>query len=174
MSLQDSMDKTENLLKSLKSVDFFCHACLVDKPASEASPDPRYCQGCYDVLIREAESLPLLQCPKWIPKQQIDEMTGEKAIPVPQDVVLIMSTLNGKKSEVDIIHSPVGKVTHGKRGPKKNALPRELIKQWAGEGMGSKSIATRLKGELGIKISYKTIQRLLSSESGLPNETRVV
>jgi hypothetical protein len=85
-----------------------------------------------------------------------------------------MSTLNDKKSEVDIIQPPVGKVTRekqpikteAKRGPKHKALPRELISQWAGEGMGSKAIASKLYSELSIKVSYKTIQRLLSGNAG--------
>jgi len=47
---------------------FFCHACLEDKLASELSPDPRYCQGCYDFLVREAELLPAGKRPAWIPK----------------------------------------------------------------------------------------------------------
>ena len=32
---------------------FFCHACLVSKPAGEQSPNPRYCQGCYADLKTE-------------------------------------------------------------------------------------------------------------------------
>ena len=47
---------------------FFCHACLLDKPATEASPDPRYCQGCYDFLLQEAELLSPGKHPKWVPK----------------------------------------------------------------------------------------------------------
>ncbi len=34
---------------------FFCSACLVGKPQSEASPDPRYCQVCYQFLLKKAE-----------------------------------------------------------------------------------------------------------------------
>ena len=34
---------------------FFCHACLVGKQASDLSPDPRYCQGCYNLLVQEAK-----------------------------------------------------------------------------------------------------------------------
>lgn len=147
----------------MASIDFCCHACLMDKPANEQSPDPRYCQGCYEVLEQEASLLTergYTKHPAWWPVAQ-NQGKKEKIPTIPQS--RNMSTLNGKKSEVDIIDPPVGKVTSGKRGPKKKALPWELIKQWAGEDMGSKAIATRLKRELGIKISYKTIQRLLSS-----------
>jgi len=153
-------------------VSFFCHACLLDKPAPEASPDPRYCQGCYDFLLKEAKMLPDNKHPKWIPRTQSKkDSTGkighQKSIQVSGDMVLNMSTVNGKKSEVDIIQPPVGKVTCGKRGPKQKALPQELIKQWADEGMGSKAIASRLKSEFGMKVSYKTVQRALSSNAFL-------
>ena len=35
---------------------FFCEACLVGKPADEQSPDPCYCQGCYDLLNAEKKA----------------------------------------------------------------------------------------------------------------------
>lgn len=106
--------------------------------------------------------MPPSKHPKWIPKSQ--KIAGAKPIPVPQDVVLNMSTLADKKIKVDIIHPPGGKVTHKKRGPKQKDLPVDLITQWDGEGMGSKGIAARLKKEYSITVSYKTIQRILSGQ----------
>ena len=54
------------------------------------------------------------------------------------------------------------KMSTVKRGCyKKKDLPEDYIMQLADAGMGSKAIATRLKSELGIEVSYKTIQRLL-------------
>ncbi len=166
-------------IKLDKQFPCFCQACLVDKTASELSSDPRYCQGCYDFLLKEAEMLPDNKRPKWVPRAQskkdsTGKNSGQKVIQVSGDMVLNMSTVNGKKSEVDIIQPPVGKVTRekqpikteAKRGPKHKALPRELISQWAGEGMGSKAIASKLNSELGIKVSYKTIQRTLAGERG--------
>ena len=47
-----------------------------------------------------------------------------------------------------------------RRGPKSRALPVERIRQLAFNGMGSKAIATRLRGE-GLSVSYKTVQRRL-------------
>jgi hypothetical protein len=73
----------------------------------------------------------------------------------------IMSTLEGKKTEVDIIQPRMPKGTLGKRGPKFTDLPEDLIRQWASEGMGSKAIAARLEKEYRLKVSYKTIQRRL-------------
>jgi len=47
------------------SYHFFCQACLVDRPASEQSPDERYCQGCYEFLCVEA--FRISERPKWAP-----------------------------------------------------------------------------------------------------------
>ena len=79
-----------------------------------------------------------------------------------------MSTPKGNNIEVDIIHPsvttrPVTTRPVTKRGPKHRDLPGDLIKELANEGMGSKAIATRLRGE-GVKVSYRTIQRLLSGK----------
>ena len=75
-----------------------------------------------------------------------------------------MSTLESTKNTVDIISPSARSRANSGRGRRHKALPVELITQWAGEGMGSKAIASKLSNELGIKVSYKTIQRLLSGE----------
>jgi len=142
-----------------KAGGFWCHACLVSHPAAEQSADPRYCQGCYDFLLKEAEILPKTKRPAWIPKP---EKAGEKQYPVPGIGDRIMSTVKSKNFEVDIIQPRVSKVTRGKRGPKFSELPEGLIKELASQGQGSKAIGTMLKREFGIEVSYKTIQRRLS------------
>jgi hypothetical protein len=120
---------------------FWCQTCLMARPLDDQSPDPRYCQGCYDFLCKEAEMLPPKRGrPQWVPKAQ---GLVPKLPSVSEHTPQIMSTV--------------------KRGPKHKALPVKLITQWASEGMGSKAIAVRLKGE-GVEISYKTIQRLLSGQ----------
>ena len=135
---------------------FFCHACLDDKPATEASPDPRYCQWCYDFLLKEAEILGPGKCSKWVPRatqtpvvEPVQPASGaghnNTGTPIGSG---IMSTVKA----------------NNKRGPKHKALPVELIVQWAGQGMGSKTIASKLNSELGINVSYKTIQRTLAGE----------
>jgi hypothetical protein len=145
-----------------KAGGFWCEACLVSHPATEQSPDPRYCLGCYDFLLKEAEMLPAKSGrPEWIPKaREISKEVAGVAGHTPQ----IMSTVASKKIEVDIIKPSVAARAVLKRGPKHKALPQELVKQWAGDGMGSKAIASKLNNELGINISYKTIQRALSGE----------
>ena len=145
----------------VKADGFFCQTCLVGKPHSEQSPDPRYCQGCYDFLLKEAEMLPRNKRPAWIPKRKT---APKKQYQVSQVGGRNMSTLESKKVEVDIIPPSVSSVKASKRGPKHRRLPEALIKQLAGKGMGSKAIATRLSSEHGITVSYKTIQRLLAGE----------
>jgi hypothetical protein len=147
-----------------KAGGFWCHACLTGKSASEASPDSRYCQGCYAFLLKEAEMLPASKRPAWIPKPQKPEKAGEKQYQVSRVGDEIMSTLESKKFEVDIIHPPGATRAVVKRGPKHRQLPEDLIRQLANEGMGSKVIAARLKAEHDIIVSYKTIQRVLSGE----------
>ncbi len=146
---------------------FFCYACLEDKNEQELSPDPRYCCGCYDFLLKEAEMIPSNKYPAWIPKSQQSPVEAKNK-PRSQYQVSrvgggIMSTLGSEKSVVDIIRPAVASRASGKRGPKHRQLPEDLIWRLAGEGMGSKAIATRLK-EQGIKVSYRTIQRVLSGE----------
>lgn len=141
---------------------FWCSACLCGKPLDDQSPDPRYCLGCYDFLLEEARLYGASK-PSWIPKAKEPEIMGEKSIKVSGDMRTIMSTVNDKKTKVDIIPSQTSKVTHGKRGPKHRDLPLELVKQLAGQGLGSKAIVSRLKAEK-VDISYKTVQRILSGE----------
>lgn len=56
-------------LEIVNAGGFFCKACCVGKPTTEQSPDPRYCQGCYDYLLKEAEYLSAGKKPGWVPRQ---------------------------------------------------------------------------------------------------------
>ena len=47
---------------------FWCEGCLIARPLDTRSPDPRYCQGCYDFLSEEASHLS--RKPSWTPKAQ--------------------------------------------------------------------------------------------------------
>ena len=70
-----------------------------------------------------------------------------------------MSTLKEKPAKVDNF-----KVRGRPKTYKKRQLPEDRIKQLHKEGMGTKAIATYLKREQSITVSYKTIQRVLSGE----------
>jgi len=141
---------------------FFCEACLMGKPSTEQAPDQRYCQGCFEVLSKEADLLPPKKRPKWVPKSP--KISPQKTIPVPQHVVLNMSIVKHEKTSMDIIQPLVREVTLGKRGPKFTELPDDLITQWAGEGMGARAISTKLEKEYQVITSYKIIQRRLQLE----------
>lgn len=145
--------------KEIVAAGFWCEACLMGEPAVEQSPDPRYCQGCYDFLLKEAEMLSPGKRPAWIPK-----ISSEKPIPVSQDVVLNMATVKDKKSEVAIIQPSDATRTLPRRGPKHKTLPVELITQWASEGIGYKRIAAKLKVEHGIEIGFRTVARVVKGE----------
>lgn len=86
-----------------KAGGFFCEGCLVGKPAVEQSPDPRYCQGCYDFLLDEATLLPAGKRPKWVPKslkpekQQKPQQAPKMQYQVSRVGDGIMSTLESKK-----------------------------------------------------------------------------
>jgi len=157
-------------LEIVRTGGFFCCACVVGKPAEEQSPDPRYCYTCYKLLLKEAEMDTRRQGNAWKPINPAPKpiRVGKKTAQVSRDMRTIMSPLENEKTEVDIIQPPTlsGVVmrTGAKSGPKHKQLPQELIIEWASEGMGSKAITTKLKGEHGIHISYKTIQRVLSGE----------
>lgn len=151
---------------------FFCGACLMGKPLDDISPDPRYCQGCYEFLNQEATILPQGRRPKWVPRISPrtppeglikGDIIKEKQRPIPNHTVLNMATVKGKKNEVAIIQPPPMPKSD-KRGPKPKDLPVELITRWAGEGMGSKRIAAKLKADCGIKVGFRTVARRLSGQ----------
>ena len=148
-------------LETIEVGGFFCESCLVGRVADDISPDPRYCKGCYEVLLKEVEVLSVTKRPAWIPKPQKPEKVGDERHQMPPHGQEIMSTLESKRSEVDTIKPAV--MTKGKRGPKHKSLPRDLLKKLEGEGMGSKAMAAKLKDDFGIRVSYKTIQRRLSA-----------
>lgn len=142
---------------------FFCEACLIDKPATEVSPDPRYCQGCCDFLVKEAMSLPDHKRSKWVPKLGKE---NQYRIPDYGDVIMSTVLIDSSASDASGIINPQGKkFLLGKRGPKHKPFPEDLIRQLATEkGMDSKRISARLFNDHGIEISYRTILRILSGQ----------
>lgn len=143
--------------------DFFCKACLGVKTVDERSPDPRYCQGCYDFLTKEAELLPGSKRPAWIPKPQKPEKESNKQYQVADVGSGILSTLESPKIEVDKIKPSVEPEPVSQKGRKKPVLPVGDIGQLSFEGMGAKAIAPQLR-KRNAKVSHKTAQRVLSGE----------
>lgn len=131
----------------------FCHACLTGR--TDHSPDPRYCQRCYDFLAVEAQLLQVTRPganPGWLPQ---GSRTAEKGH--------TQAVARGHNSAPTVSMAP-GKpliMSTSKRGPKNRVFPWELITKLAGEGLAPKTIAARLYAQQGVKISYKTIERKL-------------
>ncbi len=130
---------------------FFCCACLVGKPAAEVSSDGHYCQGCFDFLTAEAARLPERKRPAWVPR------AGRAPIPAYRD----------RQDGDAFMAIPSGggipscqKWGGGKVGRPTLNLPIDRILELAGQGLGSRAIASRLKDE-GHKVSFRTIARVL-------------
>jgi len=153
---QDLRD-TSNLIKSKPGM-FWCYTHLADLPLEKQSPDPRYCQECFELFLHEVDDMKSSgnhHKSWWMLRS-----TREKTVQVVEQLALNMSTVNSQKTTVDKLYLsvPVRLIVHP--GPKKKELPMDLITQLVSEGQGSKIIAKRLTSD-GISVSYKTIQRLL-------------
>jgi hypothetical protein len=153
---QDLSDTKKPIL--VKPGYFWCYTHLQDLPLEKQSPDPRYCQECYQLLLHEVDDMKSSgnhHKPRWIPKS-----TKEKTVQVVEQLAPNMSTVNSQKTTVDILDPPVPVRPIVHPGPKNMALPLGRIAKLAADGMGSKLITKQLNAD-GIKVSYKTIQRLL-------------
>ena len=71
-------------IKRDNTYPFSCQSCLVGKPSDDVSPDPSYCQGCYDFLLKEAEVLSGHTRSSWIP--EIAKNKDKKAVLIPQHI----------------------------------------------------------------------------------------
>lgn len=63
-----------------KAGGIFCRACLTGR--TDLSPDPRYCQKCYEFLAEEALQLPPGRHPKWLPEGVTPPQAPSTAMPV--------------------------------------------------------------------------------------------
>jgi hypothetical protein len=148
---------SHNLIKSKLGM-FWCYTHLTDLPLEKQSPDPRYCQECYALLLHEVDDMKSSgnhHKPWWIPKP-----ANKKNVQAVEQLAPNMSTLNRQKTTVDKLDPPIPVRPIVHPGPKSMALPLDRIVKLAADGMGSKLIARQLNAD-GIEVSYKTIQRLL-------------
>ena len=138
-----------------KAGGFFCSACLVGKPLDDISPDPRYCQGCYDVLLKEAELLPPKNRPSCLPKPpKGKKVEAEDNIVTPS----LKAGLKIKRNEINIRHIlPVGRPSLG--------LPEDYLMELAAQGLGYRAIAKRLQAE-GIEGSHMAVGRAIKKLQG--------
>ncbi len=137
-----------------KQFPCFCQGCLVGKTETEMSQEnTRYCLECQPSIEKEY-SLLSRQKRRQIEPSNVAHIENGTDKPKTK-----MSTLNSPSAEVDNFR-PTGRPKTYKKRP----LPDGKIKQLHKGGMGPKAIATQLKRQQGIDVSYKTIQRVLSGE----------
>ena len=122
-----------------KAGGFFCQACLVSHPASEQSPDYRYCLGCFQVLSKEAEMLSSHTKPDWIPSP------------------------NAKAHREVLVRTEVvcNKTPSGTGGRPQKDIPVELILKLSKEGLGVREIFRQLKGQ---KVTAMDVSRVVSGQ----------
>ena len=143
---------------------FRCQACLECKHLSELSlKDARYCDFCQPIIEYEYSLLSTgSHSKRYKPMPLKSKSTSTEVPPIYKptgEEKMKMSTPDEKPVTVDNF-KPRGRPKHYK----KRELPIDLIKQLYTQDIGSKAIATRLKVGHGTKVSYKTIQRILSGE----------
>lgn len=153
---------------------FYCQACLMGRPAGEQSPDPRYCQRCYEFLLEEASLLHPTKRPKWIPKTEV--------IGIPQQCSnAFLDAENNKPMEIHtdkqkevLLHTKdvtshayqnptLGRPKTNIGGRPKKDVPVELIHKLSEEGLSIGRIVKELKRQ-GQSISAMTISRVLTGE----------
>lgn len=138
---------------------FWCETCFVARPLDDQSSDPRYCQGCYDFLLKEAEVLResgSTRHPGWIPKKP--QRAQENQCPIPSPGASIMAGINDKPNHT------CQKQTEDGRGRPVLDLPFALIKELQDQDHGATEIRRQLKDK-GIEVSMRTLYRVLSGQT---------
>jgi hypothetical protein len=152
---------------------FYCQGHLGARPIEEQSEDPRYCRSCCVFLSQEAEQSHSRAA--WVPRVKGKRVRAANAVhdtppaaPQPDRTPLVKGDTIPAQCPVPspesqpIMSTPKPSLVR-RRGPKQKNLPVGEIKRWEKEGLGSKRIAARLKGQ-GVEVSYKTIQRILNGQ----------
>jgi hypothetical protein len=134
---------------------FWCKSCVVARPLAEKSPDDRYCQRCFDVLLKEAE-LEGRRAGDWRPQK------GKRAAEPSTDSLLT--------ADEDVSRDNAGcdTVTHKELvgGNGVTDLLTDRIRVLAGQGMSCRAIEVELAKEK-VTVSYRTIARRLKGQGVL-------
>jgi hypothetical protein len=136
------------MVTSMASNDgaFYCHACLEDKAAKDMSSDSRYCQSCYDFLLKEAELLierGVTRRPYWWPVMP-ETLPGHTSEPFGEAVA-------GQNS----CNKIQTRGNHHGAGRPRADIPLEKVMAMHSEGMTLRAIASVLK------VSHMTVRRAL-------------
>jgi hypothetical protein len=141
--------------------NFFCRACLQDRPAGEASIDDRYCIPCYQFLEAEATQLLPGRHPKWLPEGVTTPQAPSTALPAAGQTSA--PSQNSPTVEKGVLS------TSKPNGRPHLSLPEDTIRELAATGLGPKGIAAKLN-EQGVKVSSKTIRRAIVRAEGQKND----
>ena len=149
-----------NIKKDIELINagthFWCKACQVARPLSEKSPDPRYCQGCYELLLKEAELEGGRRAGEWRPKK--GKRLAEPSASTTSSVITALPD-NDKGCDT-VAHEEMyggNAVTDFMTG-----RIRELVAQ----GMSCRAIEKELAA-VGVTISYRTIHRRLQGSMAI-------
>jgi hypothetical protein len=131
---------------------FWCQVCLIARPLSDHSPDPRYCQSCYDFLVEEAKLLNKWKLPDWVPitkgKKAVKEQ-GVEVLRIPE----VLAGINGVPAKTQPRENNQG-------GRPRLNLPVKQIRKWQREGYGATEIKRRL-ADSGVRVSMRSLYRML-------------
>jgi len=135
---------------------FWCSGCLVGKPATEVSHDSRYCRGCYELLLKEAELEGSRRAGEWMPKK------GKRlAEPSASTTSSVIKALPDNDNSCD-------KVAHEEMygGNAVTDFVTGRIRELAAQGMSCRAIEKELAA-VGVTISYRTIHRRLQGSMAI-------
>jgi len=134
---------------------FWCSACLSGKPVGEQSPDQRYCQGCYDFLLNEAE-LEGRRAGDWRPTK------GKRVSEPSASIVLaIGNSVSSGNAGCDTV---AYEGLYGTQGV--TDLVTDRLRLLASQGMSCRAIERELLKD-NVTISYRTIARRLKGQGVL-------
>ena len=139
---------------------FFCRACLTGQPSRKASPrDSRYCRSCQPIILaeyttiakRRGKPLSTVHRPVKPPAQ---------ALGTQSDLATCSATCQEEPTNL----APCGRRSTYRKRP----LPEDRILKMANAGgMGCKGI-TRALAEEGVKLSCRTVARIINGTRRQP------
>ena len=139
---------------AIQIATFFCLGCLEDKPVSQQSPDPRYCQGCCDFLVKEAEMNPG-QSGDWKPKLGKEDKSEDSRQEILSPTNAFVEPMPACPKSQEGTSLPIGRP--------RAEIPIDQALKLHAEGESIRTIVENLKAG-GLKASRMTVQRILAGK----------
>ncbi len=141
---------------------FWCEACIIGKPQTEASPDPRYCQGCFEVLSEEAKLDKSWARSGWKPiispsDNAVDsKIEGEKPTTYPDGQAEVLTRTNILQNRA--LQNPTRNPRINLGGRPRKEAPIKDIMRLSKQGLGVRGVARELN------LSPSMVSRVLSGK----------